>query len=82
MAAAETLAITRDIDDTVKDVNKRLEGVDHMVDGVDHKVGSVIQGESFSSPRIGSQPFTRIGVMETGLAIQYVANQVNDLNCS
>ena len=28
MAAAETMAVTRDIDDTVKGVDKRLEGVD------------------------------------------------------
>ena len=44
MAVAETLRITRDIDDKVNDVNKRLVGFDH-------KVGSVIEGE-----RIGRHP--------------------------
>ena len=39
MAAAESLTITRKIDD-------RLEIVDDTVRGVDHKVGSVIEGES------------------------------------
>ena len=34
MAAAETMTITRDIDDTVKDVDKRLEGVDGRVSSV------------------------------------------------
>jgi hypothetical protein len=37
MAAAETLKITRGIDD-------KVEGVDSKVQGVDHKVGSVIEG--------------------------------------
>ena len=37
MAAAETMVMTRDIDNTVKDVNKRLGGVDG-------RVGSVIRG--------------------------------------
>ena len=55
MAAAETMTVTRDIDDTVKDVDKRLEGVDERahrvevnteriedkVDGVDGKVQGV-----------------------------------------
>ena len=58
MAAAETMTVARDIDDTVKDVDKRLEGVDNNVQGVnelvkdvdkrvkgvDGRVGSVIQG--------------------------------------
>jgi hypothetical protein len=35
MAAAETMAVTRDIDDTVKVVDKRLENVDERVQGVD-----------------------------------------------
>jgi hypothetical protein len=38
MAAAETMTMTRDIDDTVKDMDQRL-------DGVDGKVSSVIKGE-------------------------------------
>ncbi len=41
MAAAETLTITRDIDDTVKDVDKRLEGVDERVQSVDTKVEAI-----------------------------------------
>ena len=48
MAAAETMTITRDIDDTVKDVVKSLGGIDesvHIVDGrlkgVDHIVKDV-----------------------------------------
>ena len=69
MAAAEALTITRGIDDKVK--------------VVDHKVGSVIQGELYFrslAPRIGPQPFTPLGVMETGVAIQQVFDQVTDLN--
>jgi hypothetical protein len=52
MAAAEALAISRDIDDTVKDVHKRLKGVagrvkgvNHRVKRVDHKVVSVVKGK-------------------------------------
>ncbi|KAH8983356.1 hypothetical protein EDB92DRAFT_1578578 [Lactarius akahatsu] len=70
MAAAETLAISRGIDDKVKDVGEKVEGVnekvrtiDNKVQNVDHKVGSVIQG-----------------VKDTGVAVQQVANQVTDLN--
>ena len=47
MAAAETMTVTRDIDNTVKDVDKRLEGVDSKVQGVDGRVGTVIQGRLF-----------------------------------
>ena len=54
MAAAETMTLTRDIDDTVKDVDKSLKGVDRKVQGVDERVkgvdgrvGSVIQGWFF-----------------------------------
>ena len=47
MAAAETMVITRDIDDTVKVVGKRLMNVDERVEGVDGRVVSVIAGESF-----------------------------------
>lgn len=117
MAAAETMTVTRDIDDTVKGVVKTLDGVEgqvkgidhtvkgvdhamkdvghvvkgvnHMVRGVDcrvkvvdHKLGSVLTGESLDGSRIRAQRFTRLGVMETGLAIQQVSNQVNDLNRS
>jgi hypothetical protein len=35
MASAETMTVTRDIDDTVKDVDKRLVNVDERVHGVD-----------------------------------------------
>ena len=103
MAAAESLTITRSIDDTVKDVDERLEGVDERIQGVymkvggiddkvlgidvkvqavDHRVGSVIQGSytSINWPRISAQPFPPLGIMETGIAIQEVSNQVNDLN--
>jgi hypothetical protein len=75
MAAAETMTVTRGIDDTVKVVDKRLEGVDG-------KVGSVIQGRLFFlhwAP-IPSSAFTLLGVKETGVAIQQVFNQVNNLN--
>ena len=47
MAAAETMTVTRDIDDTVKDVDKKLEGVDSKVKGVDGRVGTVIQSLLF-----------------------------------
>ena len=49
MAAAETMTITRDIDDTVKEVDKRLEGVDGRVSSVMKGVmetGVVIQQAS------------------------------------
>ena len=55
MAAAETMTVTRDIDDTVKDVNKRLEcaderagrtemnteNIEDKVEGVDKRVRGV-----------------------------------------
>ena len=41
MAAAETMTVTRDIDDTVKDVDKRLEGVDSNVQDVNEIVKDV-----------------------------------------
>lgn len=117
MAGAETMTVTRDIDDAVKSVVKTLDGVegqvkgiDHRVKGVnhvmkdvghvvkgvnhrvrgvdcrvkvvDHKLGSVLTGESLHGSRIRAQRFTRLGVMETGLAIQQVSNRVNDLNRS
>ena len=44
MATTEALAISRDIDDTVKDVDKRLKGVNRRVKRVDHKVVSVVKG--------------------------------------
>ena len=61
MAAAETLTITRGIDDNVQVVNKRVQIVDMKVEGIDdkvrtigskvqsldHKVSSVIQGELY-----------------------------------
>ena len=70
MAAAETMTVTRDIDDTVKDVDKRLEGVDsnvqgvnERVKGVDGRVGSVIQGPLYFplglAPNLSS-PFTPV----------------------
>ena len=78
MAAAETMAVTRDIDDAVKGVDKRL-GV------VDNRVGSVIQGRfsfflHWHRPRIWSHPFLPLGVKETGVVIQQMFNQVNGLN--
>ena len=42
MAAAETMMVTRDIDDMVKDVDKKLEAADN-------RVGSVIQSRLFFS---------------------------------
>ena len=105
MAAAETMTVTRDIDDTVKDVDQRLEGVgsniqgvnervkdvdkrvknaDERMKGVDGRVGSVIQGPlSFPPlhwPRICPHPLLSSGVKESGVAIQQVFNQVNDLD--
>ena len=66
MAAAETLRITRHIDDTMKDVDQRLvgvyggvQGVDRLVKGVDHKVGSVIEG-AFSLHWLPSESLLRL----------------------
>jgi hypothetical protein len=47
MAAAESLMISRRIDDTVKDVDEKLEVVNCGVKDVDHKVGVVIDSELF-----------------------------------
>ncbi|KAN0129427.1 hypothetical protein V8E53_012759 [Lactarius tabidus] len=41
MAAAETMTVTRNIDDTVKGVDKRLESVDRKVHHIDMKVESI-----------------------------------------
>jgi hypothetical protein len=38
MAAAETMTVTRDIDDTVKDVDNRLGSVDDRVKNIDKRV--------------------------------------------
>ena len=60
MAAAETMTVTRDIDDTVKDIDK---------------------SNSFLRwPPNLSSTFTLLGVKETGVAIQQVFNQVNNVN--
>ncbi|KAI9445643.1 hypothetical protein BJY52DRAFT_1420739 [Lactarius psammicola] len=84
MAAAEALMITRDIDDKVKDVGERLEGVDGRVQSVDMRVEGIEDSvQSVDSKvwgvdhKIGS---VIKGVMETGVAILQVSNQVKDLN--
>jgi archaellum component FlaC len=41
MATAESLTVTRGIDDKVKDIDERLEGVDERVQGVDVKVAGI-----------------------------------------
>ena len=69
MAAAETLTITR--------------GVDKRLQGVDHKMGSVIKGElELRQLAPESQHLTWLGVKDTGIAIQEVANQVGHLKRS
>ena len=71
MAAAELLTITH--------------GIGYKVEGVDHKVSSVIKGESFFQqppPEPVLSPFTRLGVMETGVGIQQVSNQIGNINRS
>ena len=62
MAAAESLTITR---------------------GIDDKASLIIDGELYhiSPPRIDPQLF-RVGVKETGAAVQRVVNQFNDLQSS
>ena len=84
MAAAETMTVTRDIDDTVKDIDKRVKDADDRVKGVDGRVGSVIQGRlSFPPMALAlnlSSPLLPSGVKESGVVIQQVFNQVNDLN--
>ena len=56
MAAAETMTVTRDIDDTVKGIDKRVKDADDRVKGVDGRVGSMIQGRLFfSSTGTGSE---------------------------
>jgi hypothetical protein len=66
----------------VKDADQRVKDADDRVKGVDGKVGSVIQGRLFF-PSLAPNPsstFTLLGVKETGVAIQQVVNQVNNLN--
>jgi hypothetical protein len=45
MAAAETLAIARVIDDNVKDMNEKVGGVNGRVNGIADKIGSLVKGE-------------------------------------
>ena len=66
MAAAETMAVTRDIDDAVK--------------GVDGRVGTVIQGRVFFPFPEPFSPLMSLDVREAGVAIQEVFNQVDNLN--
>ena len=72
------------VDQVVKDISHKMMGVDHTVKGIDGKVDSVIKGDIYlsASSRRGPQPFTRSGVMETGLAIQQVSDKVKEINCS
>ena len=63
MAAAESLTISRGIDDKVKEVDERVQGVDIKVEGIDnqvrtidHKVGSVIQGDLYLHCRLQNLP--------------------------
>jgi archaellum component FlaC len=72
------------VDKKIQSVDDKVLSVDSKVQGVDRKVSSVYQGEllPFTGPRIGPQFFPSLGVMETGVTIQQVSNQVNDLNCS
>ena len=49
---------------------------------IDHKVDLIIDGElCHISLRIGPQPF-RVGVKETGVAVQQVLNQFSDVKSS
>ena len=73
------------VDRKVQDVDDNVLSVDSKVQDVDHKVGSVIEGELYHiswSPNLVLSPFVRLGVKETGVAIQQVANQVSNLNRS
>ena len=50
---------------------------------IDHKADLIIDGELYhiSPPRICPQPL-RVGVKETGVAVQQVLNQFSDLRSS
>ncbi|KAN0129916.1 Ankyrin repeat-containing domain protein [Lactarius tabidus] len=81
MAAAETMTVTRAINDIVKDVDKRLGSVDERVhridmntDGIEDKVHGIDRKVQAADERVIQ------GVKETGVAIQQVFNQVNNLN--
>ena len=83
MAAAEALAITRDIDDNVKGIDDNVKGIVDNVKGVDHKIVSVAKGEvEMHEIAPESQPLTWLGVKDTRVAIQEVANQVDHLTRS
>ncbi|KAN0129321.1 hypothetical protein V8E53_012805 [Lactarius tabidus] len=97
MAAAETMTVVRDIDDTVMGVDKRLgsvdervhridlktEGIEDKVEGVDSKVQDVNERVKDVDKRVkdadGRVGSVIQGVKETGVAIQQVFNQVNNL---
>ncbi|KAN0141731.1 hypothetical protein V8E53_000193 [Lactarius tabidus] len=81
------------VDHTMKDVDHKVKSVDHTVKGIDYGVrlldhrvkgiGHKMKGfyhKVKAGPRPGPQPFTRSGVMDTGLAIQQMSYQVDDLN--
>ena len=72
------------VDIKVEGIDDRLRRVDSKVLGVDYKLGSVIQGELYLHQPTGScsQPFTRLGVKESRVAIQQVVNRVSELNRS
>ena len=73
------------VDSKVECVDGRVKGVEDRVKIVDRNVGSVIRGELYFHslpPRIGPHPFTLLGVMETGVAIHQVFDQITDLNRS
>ena len=52
MAAADTMTVTRDIDDTVKDMDKRLEGVTSNVLSVNERVKGVNEGVKDANEKV------------------------------
>ncbi|KAH9038414.1 hypothetical protein EDB84DRAFT_1437191 [Lactarius hengduanensis] len=90
--------ITRGIDDKVKDVGDKVKDVDEKVKVVDEKVKVVDEKVEAVDERVRTvdskvhgvdtklvpsfKHFTRLGLKETGVAIQQVVNQVTDINRS
>jgi hypothetical protein len=71
------------VDTKVQGVDDKVLSIDSKVQDVDHKVESVIEGGyTLAGLRICPQPFSRLGVKETGVAIQQAVNQVCDLKRS
>jgi archaellum component FlaC len=79
------------VDTKVEGINNHVQSLDNLVQILDsdvqsvgYKVGSVIQGKPYLRSYLSllSSAFNSSGVKGTMQAVQLVANQVTDINCS